>query len=153
VLYSTLKAPAQIVNWFIKQHRLIARALAWLGILAITLLSVVPTVDRPVTGAGQWWEHFTAFALVAGFFAIGYRLSLTRLLLWAFSFCGGIELFQVPLPTRHARVSDLVVDIIGSCFGIGLVFSIEKLLGVQRGRGDLMVRPREPSSSQSGQAH
>jgi len=39
----------------------VARALAWIGIFAIIVLSVVPAVDRPVTGLGQWFEHFTAF--------------------------------------------------------------------------------------------
>jgi VanZ family protein len=55
-------------------------------------------------------------------FAIGsYRLGLFRLLVAAFLFCGGIELLQVPLPTRHGRVSDFAVDLLGSYVAIGLV--------------------------------
>ena len=77
--------------------------MAWMGILAIVILSVVPAADRPVTGAGQLLEHLTAFAIVGGAFAIGYRLSLMRLMFLAAFFCAGIELLQVPLPTRHAR--------------------------------------------------
>ena len=111
---------------------MVARALAWGGILAIIILSIVPAADRPVTGLGQWFEHFTAFALVAAVFAIGYRISIMRLVLLAFFFCGGIELLQVPLPTRHARVSDFVIDFIGSCFAIGFVFASDKLIGVHR---------------------
>jgi hypothetical protein len=52
-----------------------------------------------------------------------------RLLQLAFLFCGGIELLQVPLPTRHARLSDFVIDVFGSCFAIGLVFVGDKLVG------------------------
>jgi VanZ family protein len=100
--------------------------------LAIVILSVVPAVDRPGTGIGQLLEHFTAFALVAGMFAVGYRLSLMRLLLLAFFFCGGIELLQVPLPTRHARVSDFVIDLVGSYFAIGFVFAGGKLISAHR---------------------
>jgi VanZ family protein len=74
--------------------------------------------DRPVSGVGRGLEHFTAFALVGGAFAIGYRFSLIRLLVLAVFFCGGIELLQVPLPTRHARVSDYLVDTVGACFAI-----------------------------------
>jgi VanZ family protein len=122
------------MNWLIDHYRAAARVLAWLGISAIIYLSVVPAVDRPVTGAGQWLEHVSAFALVAGVFAIGYSFALVRLLLLAFLFCGGIELLQVPLPTRHARVSDFVVDFVGSCFAIGFVFASEKLFGVQNNR-------------------
>ena len=107
----------------------VARILAWIGILTITVLSVVPAVDRPVTGIGPRFEHFIAFALVATAFAIGYRLSLLRLLLSAFLFYGGIELLQVPLPTRHARVSDFVVDFVAAGIAIGLVFAGDKLIG------------------------
>ena len=114
------------MNWFIDHYRAVARALAWVGILAIIYLSVVPAIDRPITGAGQLFEHFTAFALVAGVFATAYRLSLIRLLLLAFFFCGGIELLQVPLPTRHARISDFAIDFVGACFAIGFVFACDK---------------------------
>jgi VanZ family protein len=117
------------VNWLIRCNRVVARALAWVGILAIIVLTVVPAADRPVTGAGQLIEHFTAFALVAGVFAIGYNLSIIRLLLVAFFFCGGVELLQVPLPTRHARVSDFAIDFVGSCFAIGVVLAGNKLIG------------------------
>lgn len=111
---------------------LTARVLAWAGVLIIALLSVVPAIDRPVTGGGQTFEHSTAFALVAGMFAIGYRLSLIRLLLLALFFCGGIELLQVPLPTRHARMSDFVLDLIASCFAIAIVVIGEKCVGAYR---------------------
>jgi hypothetical protein len=133
------------VKRLVNHYRSTARVLAWIGIFAITVLSVVPANDRPVTGAGlwlfglwfgpwfrQWFEHFTAFALVAGMFAIGYRFSLIRLLLLAFFFCGGIELLQVPLPTRHARVSDFVIDFAASCFAIAVVFVSDNLIGRNR---------------------
>jgi VanZ family protein len=128
------------MNWLIYHYRSLTRALAWLGLLAIIGLSVVPAVDRPVTGAGQWFEHFAAYALVAGAFAVGYSFSLARLILCAFVFCGGIELLQVPLPTRHARVSDFVVDLIGSCIAIGFVVASEKLFGVGDSRSRQMCR-------------
>jgi hypothetical protein len=110
------------MKWSVHQIRGIARALAWFGIAAIVVLSVVPADERPVTGIGQVLEHLTAFGLVAGMFAIGYRFTLTRLLLMALLFCGGIELLQVPLPTRHARVSDFAIDLLGSSFAIGLAW-------------------------------
>jgi VanZ family protein len=120
------------MNWLIAHRTAVIRGLAWFGILAVVILSVVPANERPVTGAGQTFEHFAAFALVAGTFAIGYRLSLMRLLSLAFLFCGGIELLQVPLPTRHARLSDFVIDFFGSSLAIGLVFVGDKLVGAHR---------------------
>ena len=120
------------MNWLIAHRTAVVRWLAWFGIFAVVILSIVPATERPVTGAGQRFEHFTAFALVAVAFAIGYRLSLVRLLMLAFLICGGIELLQVPLPTRHARLSDFVIDVFGSCFAIGLVLFGDKLVGVHR---------------------
>jgi hypothetical protein len=67
------------MNWLIARRVVIVRGLAWFGILAISILSVVPNTLRPVSGAGHRFEHFAAFALVAGTFAIGYRLPLRRL--------------------------------------------------------------------------
>ncbi len=133
---TTSTRAAQLVD----HYQVVARILAWIGIVTIIVLSVVPANDRPVTSAGQWFgqwigqwiEHFTAFALVAGAFAIGYRFSLIRLLLLAFFFCGGIELLQVPLPTRHARVSDFVIDFVASCFAIAVVFAGDKVVGAHR---------------------
>jgi VanZ family protein len=124
-----LKGPRDDLGHF---STTVARALAWAGILAIIVLSVVPADDRPVTGIGQLFEHLTAYALVAGVFSIGYRFSLSWTLLLAFLFCGGIELFQVPLPTRHARVSDFIIDFVGSCFAIALVFAGDKLVNGHR---------------------
>ena len=116
------------MTWLINYFTGIARAVAWIGILAIVILSVVPAVDRPVTGSGQSFEHFTAFAVVGGAFSIGYRFSLMRLLLLAVFFCGGVELLHVPLPTRHARVSDFLVDAVGACFAISCVFVTRQIL-------------------------
>ena len=137
--------PRRTKNWLIGHYKGVARALAWIGIFAIIVLSVVPAVDRPVTGLGQWFEHFTAFALVGGAFAIGYRLSLSRLLLLAFFFCGGIELLQVPLPTRHARISDFVIDFCGSCFAIGCVVVGYEFIGTNRRRSTNLMPPGQMS--------
>ncbi len=124
------------MNWAF-YYRVVARVLSWIGIVAIIVLSVVPAKERPVTDAADWFgawnghvlEHVTAFAPVAAAFAIGYhRLSLKRLLLLALLFCGGIELLQVPLPTRHATVLDFVIDLAGSWFAMAIIVAGEMVL-------------------------
>jgi VanZ family protein len=97
------------------------RMLAWLGMAAIFVLSVVPAEKRPLTGIGQGIEHFCAFGLSAGAFAVAYRLPPIRLLLMPVVFCGSIELIQLWIPSRHARLRDFVIDLVGSYFGIGVV--------------------------------
>ena len=129
------QAEAKMTNWLFRYQE-IARALTWAGAFAIVVLSVVPANDRPFTGTGQSFEHFLAFALLAGMFAVGYRLSLAQRLIFAFLFCGGVELLQVPLATRHARLSDFVIDLLASWFAIAIVLSSEKLVGVHRAQKD-----------------
>jgi hypothetical protein len=116
------------VAWLINHFTGVARTVAWIGIFAIIILSVVPAAERPVTGAGQVLEHSAAFAIVGGAFAIGYRLSLIHLLFLAVLFCAGIELLQIPLPTRHARVSDFLIDAAGASLAILCVFVARQLL-------------------------
>jgi hypothetical protein len=86
-----LKRPGDNLGHF---SRMAARALAWVGILAIIVLSVVPSVDRPVTGAGQLLEHSTAFGLVAGVFAISYRFHSFDFCYWPFSFAAEFNCFK-----------------------------------------------------------
>ena len=108
--------------------RKVARILSWSGASAIVVLSTVPAVDRPVTGGGSKLEHFVAFALVAATFTIGYRAALSRLVLSALIFCGAIELLQMPLPTRHARVSDFIIDFVASCVAVASILLVEMLV-------------------------
>lgn len=117
------------MNWLISHRMVITRGLAWFGFLAIVILTVVPAYLRPTTGAPSEFEHLAAFGLVAGMFAIGYRCSLTRFLLMAFLVCGGIELLQVPLPTRHARLSDFIIDV-GSAWAVMCFVAVSNKLSV-----------------------
>jgi len=117
-----------ILTWLFRHYQVEARILAWLGILAIVVLSIVPAAERPVTTVGPHLEHFAAFSLTAGMFAIAYDLSFGRLALCALVFCGGVELLQVPLPTRHARVSDFLIDFVTSCFAFGVVVIGKKVI-------------------------
>ncbi len=115
------------MRWLMAHWTVSMRVLAWFGILAIVILSVVPAAMRPTTGTASGFEHIAAFALVAAAFAIGYRLSLGRLLVLSFFYCGGIELLQVPLPTRHARLSDFLIDVGSAWTAICLVAVSDKL--------------------------
>ena len=117
-------------------YRTAARVLAWIGIIGIIILSVVPASDRP--GLAEDWfgplfghltEHVAAFGLVAVAFAIGYRFSLFRLLMFALLYCGGIEVLQIPLPTRHARISDFLIDFAAAAVTMALVRAGESVFG------------------------
>src|SRR5689334_3058142 len=118
---------ANLRKALVEYFRLIARVVSWLGALAIVVLSVVPAQERPVTGSGPHFEHFAIFSFVAAAFAVGYQLSFIRLASFAFLFCAGVELVQVPLPTRHARVTNFVIDFGASFLAICVVLTAQKI--------------------------
>ncbi len=95
-----------------------AQMIAATALVGVFLLSVVPAAERPVTGAGSGIEHFLCFALVGGMTALAFRLTLKTLLPAALMFALVLELAQIPLPTRHARFGDFVIDALSACAGI-----------------------------------
>lgn len=124
-----MKTATLILAFALRHYQTLARILAWAGILTIVVLSVVPADERPLSGFAVSLEHFGAFASVAAVFAIGYDLSLGRMVLLAFLFCAAIEVAQIPLATRHARFSDFIIDFIASCCAIALVYLVKRNKG------------------------
>ena len=96
----------------------IVRIIAWTLAAAIVVLSVVPRGLRPETGTPHNLEHFIAFLATGFAFGLGYdrKHSLLALLLVLFSFW--VEVLQLFVPGRHARLSDFVVDALAACVGL-----------------------------------
>lgn len=110
--------------------RTLFRIAAWLLLLTIVVLSVVPPGDRPVTPAPHDMEHASIFMLTGLSFGLGY---ITRRLVQTIAlvlFSALIEVIQLAIPGRHARLSDFVVDAISVCIGVGLAV----LLTLRQGR-------------------
>ena len=95
------------------------RAFAWLMVIGLVVVTVVPASERPVTGVEHGYEHFFAFGFVGVTFAIAYSQRPISLMLAAIVFTAVLELMQIPLPTRHARLTDFLTDALASCVGIG----------------------------------
>jgi VanZ family protein len=97
-----------------------ARIAAWSLAVAIVILSLVSPALRPETGAPPSLEHFTIYAVTGFAFGLGYnRHNLLAILLVIFA--GSIEIAQLFVPGRHARLSDFMIDAVAAC--IGLVMS------------------------------
>jgi hypothetical protein len=92
---------------------------AWLLILAIVVLSVIPAENRPVTPASHDFEHAAIFLATGLAFGLGYRRHLVQIM-GLMAFCAAIELIQLVIPGRHARASDFVVDAVSVSLGVGL---------------------------------
>jgi VanZ family protein len=108
----------------------ILRAASWVIILGIIITTIVPADERPVTGLQHDFEHFLAFGLAGATFGLAYVWRLHLNLFSAVMFALVLELSQIPLPTRHARFEDFVVDAVAVCLGIVLARVSRKLIGV-----------------------
>jgi VanZ family protein len=98
------------------QHN--GRAMAWLALAAIIFLSLVPPGARPTTFFPHKMEHAGIFLFDGLAFGIAYLGYEWLLSVSAVIFCAGIELAQLMIPGRHARLSDFVVDATAVCVGI-----------------------------------
>ena len=103
------------------------RLVAWLLVIAILILSLGPPSTRPVTGAGHNLEHLLIFVATGAAFGLGYPRRFLLLPVALLAFTGAIEVAQMMVPGRHARLSDFLTDAAASCAGIGLSLVLVKL--------------------------
>jgi VanZ family protein len=105
------------------------RILAWFLTAAVAVLSLVPPGFRPVTGAPRAIEHFVIFAATGMAFGLCYGARyLVPIALVIFA--GAIELAQLMVPGRHARIGDFVVDAFAACSGFVASYILMRTLEV-----------------------
>jgi VanZ family protein len=98
------------------------RILAWVLVIGVIVLTVAPASDRPEIGVAHKYEHLLAFGLVGLVFALAYSWPPRVLFTSGIVFALLLELAQIPLPTRHARIEDFLVDAFGASLGITLAY-------------------------------
>ena len=96
----------------------INRVVAWLLLLAIVVLSVVPPSLRPTTSAPHQIEHAAIFLATGISFGMAYLGHERLLSIGAIIFCAAIELAQLYVQGRHARLSDFIVDTTAAVLGV-----------------------------------
>jgi hypothetical protein len=111
----------EAVGGFLGQAHPRFTLLGWCATVAIVGLSVMPASERPMTGVGFAFEHLAAFSVTGALFAIGYSVSSARLCGYTVVACVLIECLQSLVPTRHARISDLLLNAAASLTAIGVV--------------------------------
>ena len=95
----------------------VAKIASWALAAAIIILSVVPPSLRPETGVPHGIEHFLIYVVTGFAFGIAYELRYADLAILLVLFAGSVEIAQLFVPGRHARLSDFVVDAIAMCAG------------------------------------
>jgi VanZ family protein len=104
------------------------RIIAWLLTAAVTFATLGPAPLRPHSDLGQDGEHALAFVLVGLAFGLAYprrRLLTTAM---AVVLIGVLELLQLWMPGRHARLEDFVVDALAACAGIAAAAILDWLM-------------------------
>ena len=105
------------------------RISAWFLAAAIVVFSLVPADLRPVTDVPHALEHFVIFAATGIAFGFGYgrRYSIAIALV---TFAGVIEIAQLFVSGRHARLSDFIVDAFAACIGFLACYVVARKLQV-----------------------
>jgi len=107
--------------------RRLFQVLGWLCVLAIVALSLVAPRWRPVTFVPHNLEHIAIFAVTGFALGLGYPGRLPHRMAMLVVFAAAVELAQVFVPGRHARLIDFVVDALGACAGLALAAGIARL--------------------------
>lgn len=96
----------------------ICRLIAWALAITIVVLSLVPPNLRPETNLPHAAEHFAIFVAAGLMFALGYSRSHIMLGFRLIAFDAVIELAQLLVPGRHARIGDFLVDAVATSVGV-----------------------------------
>lgn len=87
--------------------------------VAITILSVAPAQVRPVL-APHKFEHIAAYLALGLLAGLSYIPRLMAAVCGSLVFfCAMIEVLQIGIPGRHARMEDFVLDLLSSQLGLG----------------------------------
>lgn len=109
------------------------RVLPWL-ILAFIVFATLSSLEmRPKIGGAVHLERFGAFWLLGFLFAAGYPRRMATVLALVVAVAVGLELFQLLSPSRHARMSDLLVKVAGGAGGVAACWLASRLLPGFRG--------------------
>jgi VanZ family protein len=98
------------------------RITAWLLLLAIAVLSLIPPSYRPVIIVPHSVEHLAVFLATGLAFGFGYSYRYLFQIAALILFTAAIEIAQLWVPGRHARFSDFLINALGVGIGVSLGF-------------------------------
>jgi hypothetical protein len=119
---------------------MLIRVGAWLAVLTIMVLSVVPGNLRPHVLGNDYFEHLAAYFIAGSLLAIGFPRPMQQLASWTLlATCAGVlELVQRSIPDRTASIGEFAIGVFGAGLGIMAIFVIRRVLG--RGSSIVAVR-------------
>jgi VanZ family protein len=104
----------------------LCRFLAWLVFAALTFLTLSPPSLRPSTEVPHDFEHLVAFAIAGALFAVAYPRHRAPITILALAVVAFLELAQIAVPGRHARMIDFLTNFAGIAAGIVIVAGLQQ---------------------------
>jgi|SRR6185437_3631462 hypothetical protein len=109
------------------------RPFAWLLAAAVTFVTLGPPRFRPHPFLGQDGDHSLAFVLIGVAFAFAYPQQRRLAAMISVPLIGALELLQLAVPGRHARLADFVVDALAALVGFAIAALLDVLAARARG--------------------
>jgi VanZ family protein len=100
--------------------RRVVQATGWVLLFTIVVVSVVPPELRPETILPHMLEHSAIYFLAGSALGLSYLTNLVAWLVGLSGFALVIEIAQLWIPGRHARMYDFVIDAFAICLGLGV---------------------------------
>ena len=104
---------------------MLLRLFAWLLAAAVTFATLGPPQYRPHFNFGQDGEHALAFVLIGLAFGLAYPRNRLFTVGIAVVLIGVLELLQLWMPGRHARLEDFAVDAMAACAGFAITATLD----------------------------
>src|SRR3978361_2296282 len=104
---------------------IILRLFAWGPAAGVAFATLGPPGLRPHSNLGQDGEHALAFVLLGVAFGLAYTSNRWLTAILAVSLTGALELLQLWMPGRHARLEDFVVDALAACVGLAIAATFD----------------------------
>ena len=101
------------------------KLIAWALAAAVTFATLGPASMRPHAPLGHDGEHAFAFVVVGIAFGLAYAQRRTFVATVSVVMIGLLEVLQLWVPGRHARVEDFVVDALAACLGVTIAAALE----------------------------
>lgn len=111
--------------------RLIAACAGWALLAYIGFVTLSPIEQRPHV-AGAPFERAAAFGLLGFLLASAYPRHITRVLVTVVCAVIALELVQLFVPGRHAKLPDAMEKIVGGTIGIAVPLLLAKIIQAAR---------------------
>lgn len=105
----------------------ILRILAWLLLLGLVFVTLAPIQFRPVSPLPTQLERALALAVVGFVFALAYPRRLVLVAVLVLGATTLLEALQLVEPSRHGRIVDLAVKLVGGSFGLACGWMLHRL--------------------------